>query len=207
LKKSLMKYLYSYGISNFKDINSIELRETEIGLLPIKWGIKKVSELSKVKYGKSKPKEKGNIPVVGSSGVYSHTSKSLINFPTIVIGRKGNAGKPWLILTPCFPSDTTFYLEWKDKIDLKYLFEYITLNPLSGKYAKTTLPSLKRPDLEKLKIPYPPLPEQQQIASILSIVDNKIEVEEKRKESLNELFKSMLHNLMSAKIRVNHLEV
>jgi len=61
--------------------------------------------------------------------------------------------------------------------------------------------------LNEIKIPLPPLPTQQKIASILSAIDEKIEAEENKKKALEELFKSLLHNLMTAKIRVNQLEV
>ena len=42
---------------------------------------------------------------------------------------------------------------------------------------------------------------------MLSSMDNKIEVEEKRKASLQTLLKTMLHQLMTGKVRVKHLEV
>jgi type I restriction enzyme S subunit len=61
--------------------------------------------------------------------------------------------------------------------------------------------------LKSVLVPLPPPPEQHRIASILSTVDKKIEAEENKKKAIDELFKSLLHNLMSAKIRVNHLEV
>jgi len=61
--------------------------------------------------------------------------------------------------------------------------------------------------LNEIKIPLPPLPTQQKIASILSAIDEKIEAEENKKKALEELFKSLLHNLMTAKIRVNQLEI
>jgi type I restriction enzyme S subunit len=48
---------------------------------------------------------------------------------------------------------------------------------------------------------------QLKIASILSAVDEKIEKLENKRKALNELFNSMLHDLMTAKIRVNDLEV
>ncbi|GAH21085.1 unnamed protein product, partial [marine sediment metagenome] len=51
--------------------------------------------------------------------------------------------------------------------------------------------------VENALIPFPLLPEQQEIAHILSTVDKKIEVEEKRKATLKELFKTMLHKLMT----------
>ena len=53
----------------------------------------------------------------------------------------------------------------------------------------------------------PKLAEQQQIANFLHSVVTKIDAEEKRKKAINELFRSMLSNLMSAKIRVNNFEV
>lgn len=54
---------------------------------------------------------------------------------------------------------------------------------------------------------FPNLSTQQKIASILSTVDEKIEKEENKKKALDELFKSLLHNLMIAKIRVKDLAV
>ncbi|MDI6810906.1 MAG: restriction endonuclease subunit S [archaeon] len=61
--------------------------------------------------------------------------------------------------------------------------------------------------VENTVIPLPPLPEQHQIAHILSTVDKKIEVEERRKATLKELFKTMLHKLMTGEIRVNKVEL
>lgn len=68
-------------------------------------------------------------------------------------------------------------------------------------------PQLNKKDVEPVQFPLPPFPIQQKIASILSIIDLKIEKEGNKKEALEELFKSMLHNLMTAKIRVNNLEI
>lgn len=207
LKKSLMKYLFTYGSVPFNEAENVKIKETEIGLIPEDWEVVKLGDVARIKYGKSKPKEDGMIPVVGSGGIYSHTSKPLVDFPTIVIGRKGTAGRVWLLTEPCYPSDTTFYLDWKKNVNIYYLFYFMMLNPLSGEHAKTTLPSLQKPDLENFLIPLPPLSIQQKIASILSAVDEKIEKEENKKKALEELFKSMLHNLMTGKIRVKDLDI
>ena len=56
-----------------------------------------------------------------------------------------------------------------------------------------------------IKIPLPPLPTQQKIASMRSAIDEKIEAEENKKKALEDLFNTLLHNLMTARIRVNHL--
>lgn len=60
-------------------------------------------------------------------------------------------------------------------------------------------------DLATIQIPLPPLEEQKQIAQILQAIDKKIEKEENYKKALQNLFKSLLHNLMSGKIRVRRV--
>jgi type I restriction enzyme S subunit len=61
--------------------------------------------------------------------------------------------------------------------------------------------------LKSLKIPCPHLPEQQEIANILSTVHRKIEIEQRRKNVLRQLFKTMLHQLMSGKIRLKEVKI
>jgi len=48
---------------------------------------------------------------------------------------------------------------------------------------------------------------QQQIVSILSTVDKKIEAEQNRQASLQTLFQAMLHILMTGKARVKELSL
>ena len=48
-----------------------------------------------------------------------------------------------------------------------------------------------------------PLPVQNQIATILSTIDQKLAAEQSRKEALDTLFVTLLHDLMTAKIRVS----
>jgi len=57
--------------------------------------------------------------------------------------------------------------------------------------------------LENLQIPLPPIDEQKQIVEVLSSVDKKIEAEENKKQALEQLFKTLLNNLMSGKIRLD----
>ncbi len=68
-------------------------------------------------------------------------------------------------------------------------------------------PNINQQIIKQISLPLPPLPIQQKIASILSAIDSKIEAEENKKKALEELFKSLLHNLMTGKIRVNNLKL
>jgi type I restriction enzyme S subunit len=49
--------------------------------------------------------------------------------------------------------------------------------------------------------------EQREVADILQTVDRKIDIHESKKHSLQELFKTTLHKLMTAQIRINDLDV
>ncbi len=60
--------------------------------------------------------------------------------------------------------------------------------------------------LNNLIIPCPRTIEQQEIVNTLSTVENKIKSEENIKAALQVLFKTMLHQLMTGKVRVKDLE-
>lgn len=94
-------------------------------------------------------------------------------------------------------------------IYVKYILNYYRKEGVFVKLARRAVnqANYNRNEINKLKIPLPPLPVQQKIASILSAIDAKIEAEENKKQALEELFKTVLHNLMTAKIRVNNLEI
>jgi len=208
LKKSLMRHLFTYGPVPIDEVDKVQLKETEIGLVPEHWEVVRLGELANIRYGKAKPKTSGSIPVIGSGGIYAWTDQALVDFPTLIIGRKGTAGQVWLVRGSCWPSDTTFYLEWHIpdcRAIADFLYCVFLLNPLSGEHAKTTLPSLQRHDLENYLIPLPPIHEQQEIAHILQAVDQKIEAEKAKKQALETLFQSLLHNLMTGKLCVKDI--
>lgn len=70
----------------------------------------------------------------------------------------------------------------------------------------TSIPVINLSILRSLKLPLPPIPIQKEIVEILSTLDSKIESEESRKAALQALFKTMLHHLMTGKVRVKDME-
>lgn len=67
---------------------------------------------------------------------------------------------------------------------------------------KTSQPKLGLVRIRDIPIPLPPLPEQREIARILRTVDQRIEAEEASVRALETLFKTLLHELMTAKRRL-----
>jgi len=65
--------------------------------------------------------------------------------------------------------------------------------------------TITRETFKEILIPLPPLPEQQRIASILSQIDEVIEKEQAYKEKLERIKKGLMEDLLTGKVRVNHL--
>jgi type I restriction enzyme S subunit len=57
--------------------------------------------------------------------------------------------------------------------------------------------------MKNLIIALPPLPEQKKIAEILTTVDNKLEIERKRKQKLETIKKGLMNDLLTGKKRMN----
>ena len=92
----------------------------------------------------------------------------------------------------------------------RYLPEYISRFMNSGFGRRLMFPlaqgmtryNLSKKYFVKLEIPFPPLPEQQKIADILSEADAKIEKEQIQKVQLEALKKGLMQQLLTGKKRV-----
>ncbi|MGC9123773.1 MAG: restriction endonuclease subunit S [Thermoplasmata archaeon] len=109
-----------------------------------------------------------------------------------------------------FSMDLSKLLLRISNIDVNFLFYYLSfVQPLARKYHTGT--NVWHMNLDSwakdLLIPFPPLEEQKKISNILLTIDNKISLEENRKDLLEKLFKTMLNKLMTGQIRVKDLNV
>ncbi|MCU0857804.1 MAG: restriction endonuclease subunit S, partial [Pontiellaceae bacterium] len=78
---------------------------------------------------------------------------------------------------------------------------------LSVAHKTTNLACINSTKLKGLPVPIPSMAEQQKIISIFQTLDKKIGVHERKRDTLNELFRTTLNQLMTAKIRVNNLKI
>ena len=133
----------------------------------------------------------------------------------ILFGRRGEIGRHglvgpdesgWLCGTGCF------LVRIKSRaIHYKFISFWFSTEPivqwLNAHAAGAIMPNLNNVVLGRIPLVLPDINEQQEIADILQTVDRKIEVHEARKRALQNLFKTMLHKLMTAQIRVNDLDI
>lgn len=139
------------------------------------WG-----ELATLEYGKSLrdyDKSIGEIPVYGTNGQIGFTDKPLCPFPSVIIGRKGAYRGVHYSSRPFFVIDTAFYLKPKvSDLDLKFAYYQLLTQDINSMDSGSAIPSTSREDFYNLQINLPPLRTQRRIASILSSLDDKIEL-------------------------------
>lgn len=210
LKKSIMKYLFTYGPVSVVGAENVVLQESEIGFVPDDWEVKDLVNVATLQRGKDLPKKnmvKGSYPVIGSGGIIGYHNKLICNGPGVITGRSGSIGNLTYVEEDYWPHNTGLYVKNFHNNNPKFI--YYLLNLLNFKKYATgvSVPTLNRNFVHSLLMPSPKLSIQNEIASMLSTVDQKIEAEQNKKDTLQKLFKTLLDNLMTSKIRVNDLEV
>ena len=234
LKKSMMKHLFAYGPVSLEEAENVKLKDTEIGMVPEEWESTKLGHIFKEVNHKIKNTEidKNNIPILSMTrykGLILQkmkfgkrvASRDILNYKIIKKGQLAygfpmDEGVIYFLKDYDLGAVSPAYLTWDlvdERIDKDYLDFLLKSPALIEKYkglSSTTVHRrriVNKNDFRNITIYFPSLSEQKQIVLILLILEESIEKEKNKKNTLEELFKSMLHNLITAKIRVNNLEI
>lgn len=96
----------------------------------------------------------------------------------------------------------------KEEIDQKFLFHWFQKFDLRTITEPGLTPQLNKKNLDPVIIPVPPsLDEQREIVHTLDAIDQKIDLHKRKRAVLEELFKTLLHKLMTGEIRVADLDL
>lgn len=234
LKKSLMKHLFTYGAVSLEEAPNVKLKETEIGMVPEEWEVKELKELThKITDGAHRTPTyvEDGIPFLRVTDIqrphidWSKT-KYIPESEHAELIKRCNPEKGDILLSKNGTIGLTKVIDWdrevslfvslclikpiKDIIENHYLSDYLSSNGLPqilerGK--KMTVTNLHLVEIKQLLIPVPTFKIQSKISEIISKVDSSIQSEENRLKALDQLFKTLLNNLMTGKIRVKNFEV
>jgi type I restriction enzyme S subunit len=165
-----------------------------------------LGSLFELKYGKSLRKDtrnEGSIPVFGSNGQVDVHSESLVNHPTIVVGRKGSIGEVHLVKTPCWPIDTTYFVSPRDEheFDLDWLYRLLRTLHLQDLNRSAAIPGLNRDDVYRIRILLPPIEDQIRIAHLLGKVEGLITQRKQHLQQLDDLLKSVFLEMFGDPVR------
>jgi type I restriction enzyme, S subunit len=135
------------------------------------WPLRRLGEICEFKYGKSLPESArsgGKVPVYGSNGVVGGHDVPLTASETIVIGRKGSHGEVNFSDKPCWPIDTTYFVDsTATKANLNWLKYRLAGAGLNQMNRAAAVPGLNREDAYRVEILLPPPEDQRRIAAIL----------------------------------------
>lgn len=147
--------------------------------LPEGWRWVRLGEVCEFAYGSGLPERDrlgGLITVFGSNGVVGYHNVVITQGRTIIIGRKGSIGKVNFSESPCWPIDTTYYIDSsKTECDLIWLYWLLKWLKLDLLNKATGVPGLNREDAYSQLVPLPPIEEQHRIATKIQELMKEVE--------------------------------
>ncbi|MGB9937298.1 MAG: restriction endonuclease subunit S [Methanobacterium sp.] len=234
LKKSLMNHLFIYGPVSVENVKNLSLKETEIGLIRAEWDIKMLTEIVLKTPGvnpKNFPEKifkyidvssiSRDSLKINSYSEYKGSeapsrAKRLLKTNDVLFATIRPKLKRVALVNSDFNEQicsTAFCILRVDKkkVDPYYLFSVVSndsfVDRVSSHQRGSSYPAVSNKDVLNQVIPIPPLDIQREIGNVILKIDKKIEAEKNKKKALEELYKTILNGLMTAKIRVNDLDI
>jgi type I restriction enzyme, S subunit len=203
LKRALMHKLFTEGLRNEPQ------KQTEIGPVPESWEVVPFVKFVTLQRGYDLRKQdfrKGEVPVIGATQVIGYHDTANVKAPGVTVVRSGSsAGKPLFIAEDFWAHNVLLYVKDFQGNVPKFVYYKILALDLTQYRQGVAVPTLNRNTFSAIELALPSPEEQREIADALDAVGNKMEVAERKKTQLQDLFRTLLHELMTAKTRVHDL--
>lgn len=164
------------------------------------WEVKSFDELFTIGNGKDyKHLSSGAVPVYGSGGYMLSVSDYLYDGESVCIGRKGTINNPMFLTGKFWTVDTLFYTHSFNDCVPRFIYsifqniDWLKHNEAGG------IPSLSKTNIGKIKVVIPKKLEQQKIADFLSSIDDLINAEIQKLDTLKTHKKGLMQQLFPAK--------
>ncbi|MBU3948616.1 MAG: restriction endonuclease subunit S [Proteobacteria bacterium] len=133
----------------------------------------------------------GSIPVAGSNGIIGYHNATTTKGPGITIGRSGNIGTPKFYITDFWAHNTVLYVkDFKGNYE-KFVFYFLHTFDFAGFNAGSAVPTLNRNHIHEIPVKIPSLPEQKAIASVLSSLDDKLDLLHRQNKTLEAMAETL----------------
>ncbi|MCE7901299.1 MAG: restriction endonuclease subunit S [Gammaproteobacteria bacterium PRO9] len=133
----------------------------------------------------------GPYRVFGSNGPIGWTTEPLAQGPGVILGRKGAYRGVQFSREPFFVIDTAYYVQPKTELDMRWLYYAIKHHKLGEVDDGSPIPSTTRAAVYMLNLDVPPHEEQRAIAHILGTLDDKIELNRRKSETLEAMARAL----------------
>jgi len=158
------------------------------------WKEYKLGEVINLKRGYDLPnalRKTGSIPIISSSGITDYHNEAMKKAPGVITGRYGTIGQVFFSSEDYWPLNTTLYVQDFKGNYPKFIF-YLLKNFDFAKYSdKSAVPGINRNDVHTEDVIIPNVKEQIQIASVLSSLDDKIDLLHRQNKTLEQLAETL----------------
>lgn len=185
----------------------MKMKQTEIGLIPDDWEVKRLGEIAFLKSGKTidfSTTKEGIYPCYGGNGIRTYISFYSYDGAFPIIGRQGElCGNVQYANGKFYATEHAVVCTPNSNVDSKWLY-YQLINADINKYKTgNAQPGISVDKINnEVCIPLPPLPEQQRIAKALSDVDSLISTTEKLLQKKKNIKQGTMQELLTGKKRL-----
>lgn len=227
LKRAAMRWLFTHGLRGRAQ------RQTEIGPVPESWEWIPISALGQIVTGNTPPTKDptnyidGDIPFIGPGdiehGSQIRTTEKLITQKGLTASRRikegttcfvcigSTIGKVGYVSNPiCVTNQQINSIIPRGDFDPLFVFYLMTYwaEYVRKQASPSPVPILSKGAFERIEIPTSfDADEQREIVSVLDAIDRKIDLHRKKRGVFDDLFKALLHNLMTGEIRAADLDL
>jgi type I restriction enzyme S subunit len=228
VKRSLMHHLFTRGVSLFSELDGLELTDAEMGPMPVGWRMATIEQVATVGSGGTPDRSRpeywgGTIPWVKTGEInyrkitntdeyitelgLSHSAARIVRKGSILMAMYGQGvtrGRVAILGIDAALNQACAAIEVNNLIDVHFLYHWLTYR---YEYIRALAHGANQKNLNagmvrQLKVPLPPMEEQQHIAGVLDAVDGKAWAESQRRQALAHTFDAVLHELVTGKRRV-----
>ncbi len=139
----------------------------------------------------SKSRVDGLVPIYSSSGVSGYHNKKMADDQGVITGRYGTIGKVYFVKGPYWPLNTTLYVQSFKGNEPKFIYYLLQQFDWEKFSDKSAVPGVNRNDVHQEQLVFPPLPEQKAIASVLSSLDDKIDLLHRQNKTLEAMAETL----------------
>ena len=153
----------------------------------------KLSEILTIKNGRDyKNLKNGLYPVYGSGGLMCTVDNYLYERPSVLLPRKGTLSNIQFADSPFWTVDTLYYTEIDSHLaDPYYLYYYLKQLDLTQLNSGTGVPSMTFDSYYNIKVNLPNIHEQRAVGQLLSVVDDKIQLNKRINDNLEAMAKQL----------------
>jgi type I restriction enzyme S subunit len=120
--------------------------------------------------------QSGSIPVISSGGTNSFHNTAMAKGPGVILGRKGVVGSVYFVEEDYWAHDTTLWVKDFHGNDERFTYYFFLSKAknLAALDVGTANPTLNRNHVHPIKVQWPKISEQQEIAAFLGTLDDRI---------------------------------